>query len=63
MKPKPKMQYKETESTREKIGLYTKMQEGSISSRDLVRLSLLTNMISKEQYEDFLQIEKSLEDF
>jgi hypothetical protein len=60
VKPKPTVKYKESEFTREKISLYTKIQEAS--SLDLVRLSLLTNMISQEQYEDFLDIEKSLED-
>lgn len=44
--------------TQEKIYLYEKMVQGKASSFDLIRLSLLTKMISQEQYEDFLKIDK-----
>lgn len=55
---KVKMKQEHSDSLKEKLGLYRKMMSGKASSHDLVRLSLLMNMISKEQYEDFLEIEK-----
>lgn len=56
MKVKKKQEH--PDSLKEKLSLYRKMMSGKASSHDLVRLSLLKNMISKEQYEDFLEIEK-----
>jgi hypothetical protein len=50
-----------SKQTQEKIDLYEKMMQGKATSRELVRLSFLRGMITSEDYDDFLQIEKDCE--
>lgn len=47
-----------SESVREKLELYEKMENGTASAHDLVKMSLFAGMISKEEYQDFLEIER-----
>lgn len=54
---------KENDSGKEKVYLYEKMMKGEASARELVYLSLLKGMITKEQYLDYLQIEKDCEEY
>ncbi len=62
-KYKAKSSIKFTNLEEEKVYLYDKMQKGEASNRELVYLSLLFSMITKEQYLDFLQIEKDCKEY
>lgn len=42
----------------EKVKLFNKMKNGNASTHDLVYMSFLRGMISKEEYDDFKEIEK-----
>ena len=59
---KTKNPIKFTDPVKEKIYLFDKMQKGKASNRELVYLSFLRGMITKEQYLDYLQIEKDCEE-
>lgn len=53
---------KASDPCNEKFNLYMRMIEGKASAHDLVRLSFLREMITAEQYADFLEIEKDCEE-
>lgn len=42
----------------EKVRLFKRMEEGKASAHEIVYLTFLRGMISKDQYEDFKEIEK-----
>lgn len=43
----------------ERMYLYERMESDKATAKDLVRLEFLFGMISKESYEDYLEIEKT----
>lgn len=55
---KRKSKKKITGDADERFKLYDKMMRGEASCREIVYLSFLKGMITKEQYADYLQIEK-----
>jgi hypothetical protein len=62
-KRKAKTSIKITDSRKEKVYLYDKMMKGEASCREIIYLSLLRGMITKEQYLDYLQIEKDCAEY
>lgn len=62
-KNKAQAPVKFTDSEEEKFYLYDKMVKGNASCREIVYLSFLRGMTTKEQYLDYLQIEKDCEEY
>jgi hypothetical protein len=62
-KRKAKTSINTTDSIKEKIYLFDKVQNGEASARELIYLSFLTGMTTKEQYLDYLQIEKDCAEY
>ena len=55
----PKILPKGSDTKKEKVYLFERMLDGTATSHDLVRLSLLRGMISNKEYEEFLEIENA----
>jgi len=62
-KHKTQSPIKFTDSIKEKVYLFDKMQKGEASDRELIYLSFLAGMTTKEQYLDYLQIEKDCAEY
>jgi len=62
MKGKAKVGDGFSSSVEEQTHLYEKMMQGNATGHELVKLSFLREMISEEQYTNYLQIEKDCEE-
>lgn len=62
-KNKAQSTIKKTDSGKEKLHLYGKVMNGEASCQEIVYLSFLRGMITKEQYLDYLQIEKDCAEY